>query len=341
MTDPNEDSTHQIEERLIAYLRDELGDPSIDYASPLTQLHGGFDTSIYRFQLKGVGQKLAGQLVLRLCPEFQDSSKAIWESTVQNALAGEGYPVAAAHVVCTDKSVLGGAFFIMDFLPGEPMITATTNAIPVILAETHAALHRIDPAPLLKALTDQGIDQNRWTLTGRLRHLQAGAEELSWISPGINWLVDNRPDEPQRLAVCHGDFHAMNILMQDGKVSGVLDWPGFLIADPVLDVANTLLLIMVAYKQLASSDLGVDLQAMIGREVVSVDWEAFSRQYLDAYRAQLPLESTHIDYYRVLRGMMALVEGVEGQEAWRHPAIVNELIEFIHSVTDLTITVPS
>ncbi len=144
MIHPNE-KTDQIEGKLLAYLRDELNDSTIEYDSPLTQLQGGFETATYRFQLKGVQKELNKHLVLRLYPEFYGPENAVWESSVQNALAKEGYPVAKAYFTCTDKSILGGAFFIMDFLSGKLMITAPVETIPGILGKAHVALHRIDP----------------------------------------------------------------------------------------------------------------------------------------------------------------------------------------------------
>jgi aminoglycoside phosphotransferase (APT) family kinase protein len=108
-----------LSDKLISYLRARLGNPAIDFASPLTRLQGGYETSTYRFELDGASDELSGPLVLRLYPQFYGTRNAIWESTVQNVLAGEGYPVAQVHVVCTDMSILGGAFFIMDHLPGQ------------------------------------------------------------------------------------------------------------------------------------------------------------------------------------------------------------------------------
>ena len=129
-----------------------------------------------------------------------------------------------------------------------------------------------------------------------------------------------------------GDFHPLNILVRDGRVTGVLDWPGFLIADPAIDVANTVLLTTVPFKHLGS--------ALLGPNFASVDWELGSRQYLDAYRAQIPLDSTNLDYYRVMRSIFALTEGIRGHQVWHHPAIVNDLIASIHQVTGIRITMP-
>lgn len=115
--------------------------------------------------------------MLRLYPQFYGTQNAIWESTVQNVLAGEGYPVARAHVLCTDMSVLGGAFFIMDYLPGRPLAAAPPDSVPRLLGETHADLHDIDPARLIKALDEKGIDPYVYRLESRFDRLRAKAEK--------------------------------------------------------------------------------------------------------------------------------------------------------------------
>lgn len=62
--------TDRIAGKLIAFLRDELNDSTIEYDSPLTQLQGGYETATYQFQLKGVQKELNKRLMLRLYPEF-------------------------------------------------------------------------------------------------------------------------------------------------------------------------------------------------------------------------------------------------------------------------------
>ncbi len=54
----------------------------------------------------------------------------------------------------------------------------------------------------------------------------------------------------QNASICHGDFHPLNILVKEGQVTAVLDWPGFSIADPVLDVAYTVVLLTIPAKHL-------------------------------------------------------------------------------------------
>jgi aminoglycoside phosphotransferase (APT) family kinase protein len=320
-----------LSDKLISYLRAKLGNPAIDLASPLARLQGGYETSTYRFKLDSAPDELSRPLVLRFYPQFYGTWNAIWESTVQNVLAAEGYPVAQVHVVCTDMSILGGAFFIMDHLPGQLLVAAPPETVPGLLGKTHAELHNIDPASLITALNDKGIAEYDYRLTSRFDWLRDKADKLGWIRQGVNWLLDNRPPEPERLAVCHGDFHALNILYADGKVTGVLDWPGFAIADPVFDVANSIVLITISGKHLAAS-MG---------DFSSVDWDLGADLYLAAYRNHRSLDETNMDYYRVRRCVMALVQGFEGHKVWQHPLIARDLLAYILDITGIQITMPA
>jgi len=327
----NEEIVH-TSENLITYLRDQLNDPMIGYESPLTQLHGGVATRSYRFRLKGAQEEFTEPLVLRLYPEYSTAEDAVWEGTVQDVLAAKGYPAAKVRITCTDESILGGAFFIMDFLPGTLLAIARVESVPGLLGRTHAALHRIDPRPIIKSLGEQGVDESRCFLGNRLDELKDRVSEFPWLRSAVDWLIENHPPEPGQLAVCHGDFHPINILVHDGVVTGVLDWPCFRVADPVLDVATTVVLITIPYKH---------LMKVSGPDLSPVDWKLFERLYLDAYQAEVPLDESHLDYYRVTRCVNALVEGAEGLALWRHPLIFEDLLEYIHSVAGIQITMPA
>jgi aminoglycoside phosphotransferase (APT) family kinase protein len=319
-----------LSDKLIAYLRAELGNPALAFTSPLARLQGGYETATYRFQLDSAPDELSRPLVLRLYPQFYGPHNAIWESTIQNVLAGQEYPVARAYLVCTDMSVLGGAFFIMDCLPGYPLVAAPMERVPGLLGETHAELHDIDPAPLVEALQDCGIAERDYRLASRFEGLQRRADQLPWIAPGVDWLLQHRPPEPERLSVCHGDFHPANLLYADGRVTGVLDWPGFAVADPAFDVANSLMLITIPVRHMAAS-----MPAF-----ASVDWDGVADLYLAAYRAHRPLDGTNLDYYRVRRCTLALLEGFNGQQVWQHPGIVSDLLSYILDITGIRISVP-
>lgn len=320
MRDP-EKPLDQISDGLIEYLRDELRNPTTDYKVPLTQLQGGYETCTYRFKLSGVEQELAKPLVLRLYPRFYCTHNAVWESTIQNMLADTGYPVSRVYLTCTDMSVLGGAFFIMEFLEGELMMNTPFETIPGLLGKTHAALHDIDPEPLLSSLRERGLDERRYRFAGRLDALKDQASEYLWLCDAVDWLLENCPPEPECLSICHGDFHPLNILVRDGRITGVLDWPGFIVADPILDVANTVVLTMISAKHLLSL----------------AEWETAVDMYLDSYRAHRSLDLKYLDYYKVRRCVIALVAGASGQPVWQHPMIVKDLIAYTREVTGIRI----
>jgi len=321
----------RLNQTLLAYLRQQLNDDQITYQSKPAQVHGGFETLIYRFQLKGAPDELSQPLVLRLYPEWYGSSNAIWESTIQNVLKDAAFPVAKAYFLCTDQTVLGGAFFIMDYLPGKPMVMAPIESVPVLLGKNHALLHQINPDPLASAIHDAGIDRSELFARQRFENFKKRASEFPWLQQAVEWLADNRPEEPNQLSICHGDYHPLNILVENGEVTGVLDWSGFLIGDPAFDIGNTLVLITIPYKYVAPT-LGFDFS--------NVDFHKVAEIYLQAYQSEKSLDRAHLDYYRVNRCTNALMEGAQGQPVWQHPLIVRELRQYIHSITGLSITLP-
>ena len=52
------------------------------------------------------------------------------------------------------------------------------------------------------------------TFDGQLARLDGGGRERGLSEPdaGLLWLQAHRPDAPRQLAICHGDFHPLNIM---------------------------------------------------------------------------------------------------------------------------------
>jgi aminoglycoside phosphotransferase (APT) family kinase protein len=318
----------ELADKLLAYLKTELKMETIHYAETLTQLQGGYETHTYRFQLTGV-TTYPQPLVLRLYPEFYGSGNAVWESTIQNILADAKYPVARAHWVCREMEVLGGAFFIMDHIPGQLLTHAPMDLVPQLLGETHARLHQFDPQPLQAALHKKGIDPYGYTIESRFDWLVSRVKKHPQLQAAVDWLLANRPPEPDQLAICHGDFHPNNILSADGKITGVLDWPGFAVADPAFDVACTLMLMTIPFKLLLTTM----------PELQGVNLEDFINYYLTAYESVRPLDRALLDFYQVRRCIFAIFQGLEGQEIWRHPMIVQDVRTFIHKITGILVEI--
>jgi len=311
---------------LIGYLRKELDSKAVDYREPLTRLTGGYETLICRFQLNGVDERLSKPLIIRIFTENSDPRQALMESTVQNALADLGYPVPVVYGTCTDKTILSGAFFIMDYCEGETFENTPLDQVFDVLGKSHARLHNIDPKPIVKKITEGSLDIGLLSFESRLEWLRTNVNlNFNWLNEAVEWLFENRPNDPEILSVCHGDFHPMNLLFNDGKVQAILDWSLFLIGDPAMDVAWTIFLITIPMK-LISPDL---------------DSEQIREMYLKGYRKTKPLDETNISYYGTVRSVIALTEGVQGHAIWRHPEIIQLLRTSIYEITGVNIGTPS
>jgi len=320
----------KLSSELLDYVRKELDSKSVDYLEPLTRLTGGYETLICRFQLSGVDEHLSKPLVIRVYAENSDYYQPLKESMVQNTLADLGYPVPAVYFTCTDKTILGGAFLIMDYFEGETLLDSNTpfDQIFDVLGNLHAKLHNIDPEPILRKFTEAGVNSRLLKLEGSLDGFRAYVNlNFTWLNEAAEWLFENRPNDPEILSVCHGDFHPMNLLFKDGKVRGILDWPLFLIGDPAMDVAWTIFLITIPMKLLFP--------------VPDLDSEQIRQMYLKAYRKTRPLDETNITYYGTVRSAMALTEGVRGHATWGHPEIIQLLLTSIHEITGVKIKIPS
>jgi aminoglycoside phosphotransferase (APT) family kinase protein len=142
-----------------------------------------------------------------------------------------------------------------------------------------------------------------YRLNRQLIELSTKGKNLPWLKESAQWLIENRPPEPEDLVICHGDFHSLNILIKGGKVSAVLDWPGFMIGEAVMDVAFTMVL----------------SSTVAGYLLPTQNWDKVMSTYLKAYNSERSLDMTHMDYYRMLRCFIAFVDGAEGQELWTMP----------------------
>jgi hypothetical protein len=46
--------------------------------------------------------------------------------------------------------------------------------------------------------------------------------------------------QPRKAAICHGDFHPLNILADKNQPTGVIDWANAVIAEPAMDVGSAI-----------------------------------------------------------------------------------------------------
>jgi len=293
---------------LVAFLREALGEPALELADGLTAVSGGFDTRIFAFRLAGVSPSSAGPLILRLLGPHHAPARALREQVVQNTLANSGYPAPRVLCASADVSTLGGAFLVMERVPGRALIEDRIFNLGAVLVDLQARLHALDADALLEALGRSGpaLRARDVTFDGYLEQLgsRIAAGRLDGLEPAMRWLRSARPPEPARRAICHGDFHPQNVLAEKGRVTGVLDWPNALVADPAYDVASTRIILRFAPVEL------MDVSAPL-RLVVRAARVILARRYLSGYRRRRPIDPGVLAYYEAASIMRALVRAAE------------------------------
>ena len=103
--------------------------------------------------------------------------------------------------------------------------------------------------------------------------------------------------------LCHNDAHDANLLVSEGRITGLVDWENAVAGDPLLDLAKA--------DVFASRRSEATLAALIeGYGAVREDWrEAFDLYVID-HLLELWLWFIHVDVQDPLEGLAADLEGL-------------------------------
>ena len=344
-------STEHPAERLLTYLREQLQRPAVVYLRPPVRIAGGFDTRIYAFQLAHVPPDFSGRLIVRIFRETNGGQRATVEGALQNALADAGYLVPRVVEVCTDATVLGGAFILMHCVEGQTLLEAMMRPsmlwrAPRLLASAHAHLHALDPLPVLRAVEAAGVPSALASTNAMLVRLQARTQGcgLEGLLPGCVWLAAHRPPAVGRASILHGDFHPGNVLVANGSVTGVIDWSNAGLGEPAADVATTRVVLTMG---------PLHAPALVRRPMEAIRrWLAW--HYSRAYYRLHPLSETSIRYYEALRCYAAMLHVAQRRlavragptparetYAWSAPEQVAKMTRHFEHVTGVTLLLPA
>lgn len=169
------------------------------------------------------------------------------EFRVIGALYGTGVPVPRTYVLCEDESIIGTAFFVMEFVQGrifwDPTLpTSSASERTAIYSEMNrvlTALHGVDYRE--RGLGDFGKPGNyferqikRWTT----QYLGAKTEENVSMDKLMAWLPENVPKDDVTCIV-HGDYRLDNMVFHptEARVIAVLDWELSTLGHPLGDLA--------------------------------------------------------------------------------------------------------
>ncbi|KQU66125.1 MULTISPECIES: phosphotransferase family protein [unclassified Rhizobacter] len=171
------------------------------------------------------------------------------EFRVMRALHGSAVPVPEMLLLCEDESVIGRAFYIMEFVQGRVLWEQSLPGFDAAergrlydeMNRVMAALHQVDVAAA--GLGDYGKPGNyferqiaRWS-----KQYQASiTQPIDAMDELARWLPAHMPasarDESQ-VSVVHGDYRLDNLVFHpsEPRVLAVLDWELSTLGHPLAD----------------------------------------------------------------------------------------------------------
>ncbi|MBI3372462.1 MAG: phosphotransferase family protein [Betaproteobacteria bacterium] len=216
------------------------------YSGPLEvdQFKGGQSNPTYRLLAAGKRYVLRRKPPGKLLPSAHAVDR---EYRVIKALHATGFPVARPWGLCTDETVIGTMFYVMDCVEGRVL---WDQALPGVSISERAAiwdelnrvialLHGIDYAAI--GLADFGKPGNyiarqvdRWTRQYRASE----TEEIEAMNHLIEWLPKNIPTDDET-AIVHGDYRLDNTIFHpaEPRILAVLDWELSTLGHPLADFA--------------------------------------------------------------------------------------------------------
>ena len=255
-----------------------------DFVGPLSimQFKGGQSNPTYRLDTPD------RSYVLRRKPpgELLKGAHAVdREARIIGALAAADFPVPRLYGLCTDDTIIGTAFYVMEMVEGRIFWNA---ALPEIdpgerrsyfdaLNATMARLHTLDYPAL--GLSDYGRAGNYFErqISRWIRQYQE--DEAAGRDPNMDRLVEWLPahiPSGDETTIVHGDFRIDNVIFHpvEPRIIAVLDWELSTLGHPLADFAFHAMMYHMPPNIVAGLE-GLEPAAL------NIPTEA---QYVDAYR---------------------------------------------------------
>lgn len=240
------------------------------------------------------------------------------EARVLSALGKAGFPVPRVHGLCTDDTVIGTWFYVMDLIEGRIFWDGTLPDIAAgeragyydAMNATIARLHSLNPSEI--GLGDYGRPGNyiarqlsRWSSQYEADAPIAGRDGN--LDRLIDWLNQHRPESCSN-AIAHGDYRIDNMIFHptEPRVVAVLDWELSTLGDPLADFAYHLMVWRLP-AVLVSGLIDADLPAL------RIPDEA---EYVAAYCARTGRDGIdNLDYYVAFNmfRLAAILHGIKAR----------------------------
>ncbi len=221
-----------------------------EFEGPLTveMFKGGQSNPTYKLITPGQSYVMRAKPgpVAKLLPSAHAVER---EFAVMKGLAGTDVPVAQMHCLCEDESVIGRAFYVMEFVQGRVlwdqtlpgMNHAERGEIYKEMNRVIAALHSVNFAK--QGLVGYGKPGNyferqigRW---GK-QYLASITQPIPEMDNLMQWLPAHMPasaKDERCTSIVHGDYRLDNLMFHDNepRVLAVLDWELSTLGHPLAD----------------------------------------------------------------------------------------------------------
>jgi aminoglycoside phosphotransferase (APT) family kinase protein len=239
------------------------------------------------------------------------------EARVLTALGGVRFPVPHVYGLCTDDSVIGTWFYVMELVTGRVFWDATFPQVsreqrPLYfeaMNDTIARLHRIDFEHL--GLADYGQTRSyferqiaRWSKQ-YVQDTEAGRDPS--MDRLVEWLPLHIPPGDES-SIVHGDFRCDNMIFHptEPRVVAVLDWELSTLGHPLADFTYHAMMYHMP-PDIVAGLVGTDLQEL------NIPSEA---DYIDAYCGRVGRRSIpNYEFYLAFNffRLAAIFHGIKGR----------------------------
>jgi len=187
----------------------------------IASLGGGMDATLWRFERGG------RRYALRLFRAGEGAVARREETAMRLTVPGVPIPAVRAAGVWVGRPAL-----VIDWCAGETLLAALraapqrTWALARLFGATQARLHAAAPPAALRE------DGRSW---------------IDWAGGGAGALGARlRAVASAESSILHFDYHPLNVMVDAGRVSGLIDWTNVHVGDRRADVARTLAILLFA-----------------------------------------------------------------------------------------------
>jgi aminoglycoside phosphotransferase (APT) family kinase protein len=171
------------------------------------------------------------------------------EFAVMKGLHGTRVPVAEMYVLCEDESIIGRAFYVMEFVQGRVlwdqslpgMRQAERDIIYDEMNRVLAELHKVNFAECgLASFGKPGNYIERQIGRWSKQYIASMTQPIPEMDQLISWLPQNIPDsakDDSLVSIVHGDYRLDNLIFHptEARVLAVLDWELSTLGHPLAD----------------------------------------------------------------------------------------------------------